>query len=103
VDSRQSDADIQAAFAVTRRRARLLDDAGGRFSKTDVWQGLGWVAFLALGWREMADITPGAVLMLLIVTVAASSYALDRQRRRIKALTRIIEDLGYEHQAETAP
>jgi hypothetical protein len=56
-----------------------------------------------LGWREMADITPGAVLMLLIVTVAASSYALDRQRRRIKALTRIIEDLGYEHQAETAP
>jgi len=97
-------AEISAALAGTRRRARLLELASGRHSRWQLCFALVMaVAGCVLGWRSIGEVSIDEVsrftIVLFIMLVVGMGVGFNRLQRRVDALTKLLAEIGYPGEA----
>ena len=90
----QTPADVSAALASVRRRARLLSQAEGNWSWTDAVS-LTIPAAIALYLVFTAETESWSLLGFVLLSSAIGGWQLRRLRTRVEALTKLLTEIGY--------
>ena len=99
MDTERTTAEIGAALAGVRRRARLLEQAWGAWSWRELWYPLTLViAGILVVWGLDDDVSRGTLGLILVVATLAG-WRLHRVNARVDALRDLLTEIGYSREA----
>jgi len=99
METEQMTAEVSAALARTRRRARYLEEATGigpwsHLASAVIFTGIG----LSLIASSDADWSLGTLGLILVIS-STGGWQYQRLNARVNALTRLLSDVGYPGEA----